>query len=203
MIDSPQSRDSAHFAVTVVTPTAKEPLSLDKIKEHLRVDFPNDDREITAMGVAAREMVEIWTRRTLVTTTLELTLDHFTGARGITTLPFPNLQVINSINYIDSQGDAAVLALADVVVDTKSKPGRVQPTRGKVWPTTDIVLNAVTINYDAGYGDETTVPEAIKAAILLLTADLYEHRESQSEIRLEDNKAAVNMLNVHAVVEVT
>jgi uncharacterized phiE125 gp8 family phage protein len=37
-------------------------------------------------------------------------------------------------------------------------------------------LNAVQIRFVAGYGDPANVPDEIKQAILMMVADLYEHR---------------------------
>lgn len=46
------------------------------------------------------------------------------------------------------------------------------------------------------------VPAPVKAAALLLVADLFEHRESQSEIALYANRAFFQLLNPYRAMEV-
>ena len=56
---------------------AEEPVSLDEAKQHLRVDFPDDDALITGLIVAARVAAENICRRAFVTQRWELALDGF------------------------------------------------------------------------------------------------------------------------------
>lgn len=46
----------------------------------------------------------------------------------------------------------------------------------------------VEVVFSAGYDDAFPLPEVYKAAIFAVGADLWEHRESQSEISLHENK---------------
>ena len=71
------------------------------------------------------------------------------------------------------------------IVDNISEPGRIfpgihSPTGGPVagyWPSVLYVPNAVQIHYTAGYGSTiASVPHNVKAAIMMLVADMYENR---------------------------
>lgn len=53
---------------------------------------------------------------------------------------------------------------------------------------TENVTGTVEISFSAGYDDAYPLPEVYKAAIFAIGADLYEHRESQSEISLHENR---------------
>ena len=64
------------MAYSVVTPAASEPITLTEAKNFLRVDGSDDDALIGALISAAREMCEQYTRRILVTTTID---EYFDG----------------------------------------------------------------------------------------------------------------------------
>ena len=67
------------MAYSVVTPAASEPITLEEAKNFLRVDGSDDDALIGALISAAREMCEQYTRRILVTTTID---EYFDGFRS-------------------------------------------------------------------------------------------------------------------------
>lgn len=64
-------------------------------------------------------------------------------------------------------------------VDTTSLPGRVGLAYEQEWPT-DVTtgIGAVQVNYVAGYGAASAVPETIKQAMLLLIGHWYTNREA-------------------------
>ena len=136
-----------------------------------------EDPLLSALILAAREHVEAFTRRALVTQTWDLKLDGFPS---VIRVPRPPLQSITSISYIDSNGATQTWAAANYSVDTSSQPGRIEPAYGISYPTLRGVPNAVTIRFVAGYGAAAAVPQSVKQAILLFVAHLYENREPVS-----------------------
>lgn len=163
------------YGLTTYSAPASEPVTLTQAKAHCRVDSVDDDPLISALIVAAREYAEVFLGRALITQTLDLTLNGFAP---IIELPRPPLQSVTSITYTDSNGTAQALSSTYYTVDTKREPGRVFEAYGYNWPTTQAVINAVTIRYVAGYGEATSVPQRIKQAILLAVGHWYENRES-------------------------
>ena len=114
--------------------------------------------------------------RALMTQTWDMDLDGFPV--GTIEVPRPPLRSVASIQYVDEQGATQVLDPAQYRVDAKGEPGRVTPAHGRTWPATRAVANAVTVEFQAGYGAEATnVPEDIRQAILLIVGRLYAHRE--------------------------
>ena len=202
-----------HYGLRTVTPAAVEPVTLGEAKGHARVTQSKDDSLVEIMIAAAREQAELFLNRQLITATLEMTLDRFPGgafnfggilhgSTGTIFLPRSPLQTVNSIDFVDVSGSTAPVALADVKIDSNSEPARITPKVGFVWPVTELEINSVIINYDAGYGPaETDVPGAIRLAILMGVADFYEHREAWSEIKLMENSAFTNLLWIHRVYE--
>lgn len=152
-----------------------EPVSLAEAKEHLRVTHALDDALIAALITAARQVAENELGRALMTQTWQKTLDQFPASIE---LPYPPVQAIQSVTYLDDSGALTLLAPASYTLDERSEPGWLVPAYGYEWPTTLDSVNAVTITYTAGYADAAAVPAAIKAWINLHVGHLYENRES-------------------------
>ena len=92
----------------VSTAPSSEPITLAEAKLYLRVDTTADDALITALITAARETVERYTSRALVTQTITQVLDCFPGF-GFRLAVHP-VQSITSITYKDSNGSDQTLA---------------------------------------------------------------------------------------------
>lgn len=180
--------------------TGVEPVGLDEMKNHLRVDFTDDDDLITALITAARERAETITGRCIVTSNWTYSLDSFpygwqadsAPARSTMTrfiewwanaqtirIPQAPLQAITSIQYLPSGNSASYTTLdpSMYTVDLNSNPAVVYPVVNYYWPNAFAVHNAVQINFTAGYA---VVPETIKVAIRLLCAFWYENREDSA-----------------------
>lgn len=135
--------------------------------------------ELRALLITAREAVETFLRRAIITQTWRLTLDSFPRETDFIRLPKPKLLTVSSIQYVDGTGATQTMSADDYVVDTATLPGRILLGYGKVWPLTRDYYNAVTITFTAGYGaTAAAVPERVKQAIKLIIADLYKNRET-------------------------
>jgi hypothetical protein len=191
--------------LTVVTPPAEEPISLEQAKAHLRVEIADDDALIAALVTAARLHCEKELRQALVTTGFRYTLDGFptgyghgytgyghgyTGAEpewpagqslARIELPRPPLIAVSSVAYVDPQGATVTLDPSAYEVEAGT-PGRLYPAYGTSWPAARRKVAAVTIAYTAGYGAAAAVPEVAKAAIKVALGHLYEHRDDDAPI---------------------
>lgn len=175
-----------------VAPTI-EPLLLEEVKRYLRVDGTDEDSVIEALMLSAREDIETWTGRTLLTTTYALRLDCFPSGCPIR-LPRPPLQSVTSIGYLDEDNVAQTLATTVYQSDVYSEPGRITLKTGQSWPSTySAALNAVTITYVAGW-ILATIPERAKMALKLMVGGYYEHREESLEIRTYPNETVKRLL---------
>ena len=152
-----------------------EPVSLEDAKSHLRIDHTDEDDQIEAWIVAARERAQDVTHRQFMTATWEESYDAFPG---IFYVPLPPLQSVTSIIYTDTDGNSQTLASSKYTVDTASEPGRVSPAFGEVWPQTRDVMNAVVLKFKAGYGAASSVPEKFRQAIKMSVTHWYLNRES-------------------------
>ncbi len=161
----------------LITPPAVEPLTLADAKLHLRVLGTEEDGLITSLITAARQYCEQFQRRAYITQTWELALDAWPGT-GPLELPYPPLQSVESITYIDSTGMEQVMPPAAYAVDTASEPGRIVPVNGwpSVWHTGGPVIR---VRYTAGYGATgANVPATALHAMRLLITHWVENREA-------------------------
>lgn len=166
-------------SVNIKTEPATEPVTLDEAKLHLKVECDADDDYITALIKAARRHAELYQNRSYITQTLELRMDRF--PKYLIELPRPPSISLTSIKYIDGGGDTQTLDSSKYTTDFHAYVARIVPAFNEIWPTTRSVINAVTIEYVAGYGAAAAVPETIKQAIFLLLAIWYVDRTPISE----------------------
>lgn len=158
----------------VVTGPTAEPVSLDELKLHLRVDSTDEDALILAYLKSARELGEGLARRAFLNQTLEMVVDDWPPSFVLGLLR-PPLVSVTSVTYYDEDGVGAVWS--DYVVNTRSEPGRIHfnSTPG----TALIAEGGIVVRYVAGYGsDPALVPSAFKQGILLTVAHWYENREA-------------------------
>lgn len=176
----------------LVAAPAQEPLDLQtEAKKHLRVDHDEEDERISRLITAVRMWAEDQTERALITQTWELGLSCFpvgssSEAGGLAPrlmLPFPPLQEVVSVQYVDFAGDTQTWdpSTYDVhaPVGPRAQRGWIQPRYGEFYPSTLNVTQAVTVQFKAGYGDAAAaVPQPIREAMLLRLGELYARRET-------------------------
>lgn len=160
------------------TAPAIEPITLTEVKEHLRIDSSNtsEDDFINTLIAAATVYYQSRSWRQLITATYKQYLEDF-PAVGME-LRKPPLQSVTSIKYEDINGVEQTLSSSVYQVDSKSEVGRIVLADGESFPDTDEVINAVTIEYKAGYGDAASdVPALVKSVLKLIVAHLFENRD--------------------------
>ena len=161
-----------------------------------------DDALLTVYLVAIREDVEAFLGRSLLTQTWRLTLDAFPCAEVIA-LPRPPLLTVTSLAYVDGNGATQTYASSNYTVDTDAYVGRIVIGYNLIWPTTRDQPNAITITYTAGYGaTSASVPQSIRAAILLGLSDLWENRTPSQDGIVAHLPTMQRLLWKHRVVPV-
>lgn len=193
------------MALLTITPPAVEPVTVDELKEFMRIDSGDTSQDdlITSLGIAARQWCEVYTQRRFITQTMRLLMDYFpgyidlklsgqkvsspfvsgsnavlVGIRYAIVLPYPPVQSISVFQYQDANGDVTQMtAGTNYIADFSSQPARLTPPFGQMWPVARVVVNAVQVDYVSGYGaDGSEVPEGIKTAIKLLATSWFEQR---------------------------
>jgi uncharacterized phiE125 gp8 family phage protein len=149
-------------------PTA-EPVTRADAKSHLRIEH---DAE------AAREEVETYLNRQLMTATWDLYLDAFPIGRSPLLLPKNPVQSVTSITYTDTASGAQTFSSASYSSDVYSEPARIVLKSTAQWPEVLSVPNVVKVRFVAGYTSALRVPAKIKAAILLTLEILWMPEEA-------------------------
>ena len=67
----------------IITSAAVEPLTLEEVKLHLKVETDADDNLITSLITAARETAEVFTGRAIASQVLEYILDCFPDSSDV------------------------------------------------------------------------------------------------------------------------
>lgn len=168
------------FRLKLQTAPALEPVTTAEAKLHLRVDGSDEDALIGSLVSAARDYAERYTRRAFVSQVWRMYMDFFPSCRWFY-LPRSPLISVNAITYKDENGAVQTLAASAYVADSAQEvPARVALAEGEDdWPETFDEIQAVTVEFTAGYGAAASaVPESIKAAIKLLVGHWFENRET-------------------------
>jgi uncharacterized phiE125 gp8 family phage protein len=142
-----------------------EPITIAEAKAHLRVDGSDEDGYIAGCILAARHHAEAVTRRALVPREWKQTYNYFPAE---IVLPVTPVQTVDAIKYIDRDGVEQTLA------SYQQSGERIVPAFEQHWPETRRVVDAVSVEFTAGYDD---VPADIRAALLLLVAHYFEQRQ--------------------------
>jgi uncharacterized phiE125 gp8 family phage protein len=170
-------------SLTRQTAPAVEPVTLAEAKAHLRVDTATDDAYIGSLITAAREWVEQYLDRTLVHTQWVMRFDRFPpdGTHDIE-LPRPPMATAGTttavaLTFTYENGTTSTYSTASYRVDRDGVPGTVKTLYGQTWPPHLQDDNAISVTWWGGYGASgTSVPAAIRHAMLMLVAHWYEYR---------------------------
>lgn len=155
----------------VIVPPAQLAVSLESAITAARANGAGLDAEVEQAVKTATAEAEFETQRAIIAQTLRLTLDRFPDSIK---LPRPGLISVVHVKFIDPTGQQQTLNPQDYEVDTVSEPGYIVPAPGKAWPATADRINAVEVQYVAGYGpDHTSVPDSVKGFILRRVAEHF------------------------------
>ena len=166
-------------SLTRTTAPAVEPVTLVEAKAHCRVDTSADDTLIQGYITTAREWVEDYIDRALVTQQLVMRLDAFPAEIELPRPPMiaSGTATAVTITYVTGDtGGTATLSSSTYRVDHTATPGVVRNLYGGSWPSHLLDQNSVTVSWWAGYGDAASVPQRVKSAILMCVHELYEKR---------------------------
>lgn len=159
------------------------PVTMWDAKEQLRVTDVDEEFLIETRLRAAIEAVSEMTGRALMAGTWRLSLRR---ASGQICLPKPPVQALSAVSRIDRDGAEQPVMVGDFILVRSEDRTWLFPDAGKAWPA-DLAdrPDALRIDFTAGY-PMGELPEGLRAAILMLTAHLYERREVAIETALTE-----------------
>lgn len=178
----------------------EEFITLDEAKRHLVVDHDDDDILILSMISAARRWCEHRTSRFFTPTNVTLSRNGFESM-----MPLKHKPVKEIVSIVYDDVDSTDVTLASDYYELDTYNNCVVRAYDKTYPSTRYHWNSVRITYRVGYADGSpevvSVPEDVKHAALMVVGDLYEHRETQQDMMLYNNKTADMLLANYRVYE--
>jgi len=165
-------------ALTVTVEPIIEPVTLQEMKDYLRVDSSDEDALITSLIVAARAYCETKAKWSFITQSLRYTLDEWPEDNEIVLpQPFNDTTSLAVTYYTAGSSSGVVWGSTNYWVDADSNPGRIVVKQNNSWPTFDLrTAKAVEVTFEVGYGGIGDVPEGIRTAIILLVGHWYHNR---------------------------
>lgn len=185
-----------YSTVSVVTPPAVEPVTVQVLQQHARIDYDYDNTLLAMYLTGARQAVEQFLGRALITQTLRWVMAHQAPINQFPLVPFTAyifplwmpysmlfqrpielprapVQAVSSISVGEWGKADTVLSTDQYSLDLTTEPARVRLHAGVATLPSD----HIAIDFVAGYGaDGTSVPLPIQLAILMMATFLYEHR---------------------------
>jgi uncharacterized phiE125 gp8 family phage protein len=115
--------------IVEVQPSA-EPVTVQEVKDELRLSGTIDDAMISRKITAAREFAEKITRRSLVYKGYVNYLDRFPSPGQPIRVPAPPLISVTSVLYLDTALNTQTWDSAEYFVASKQSPGLIVPKAG-------------------------------------------------------------------------
>jgi uncharacterized phiE125 gp8 family phage protein len=169
--------------IKVVTPPVNLPVTVAELKSHCNIEIDDDDVQLEQKikaSVALLDPPNGRLGRALISQTLRYSVASFPS--GTIILPYPPVQSITSIKYVDSLEVEHTVSTSIYQLKNDSDPAMVILKYNQEWPTDSLSENdplPVKIDFVAGYGaNPANVPEAIRLGIMIEVADFYMHREN-------------------------
>lgn len=162
----------------IVTQPALEPISLTEAREHLRNEgLTADDDYLSTLITTARQYIENYLNRALIEQTWLQSWDCI-PEYGIFEVALNPLISITSFKYYDENG--TLQDYSTYQTDTQSDKAILKPNVNTNFPSIQTGrVNPIQLTFKCGYGDEATdVPMAIKHAIKIMIAYLYDENRS-------------------------
>ena len=165
-------------AYVVVTPPSAEPVTLAQAKLHLRVTIDDDDALIGEIIEGARTRAEEYSGYSIMPQTLRLDLNCFPLAGRAIEIDHGPIRSIDSVGYVDVNGDDQTWDSAEYQVQLGGRPGLLKPASGLVYPSTQIdTFAAAKVTFEAGYADAASVIKSLRRAIYFLIGHYYANTE--------------------------
>lgn len=161
-----------------VAPTVM-PVALADAKLDLRVDQADEDTLIDSLIAAATDYLEAPNgaiNKAFTTQTWTLSVKCPDRHYRIW-LPVTPVQSISSITYYDADNVQQTLTVSDFYFHGEEDWAYIEPKQGVTWPATYDRLDAITVEFVAGFGATADdVPQTIRQCVRLLVGHWYTHR---------------------------
>lgn len=171
----------------LVTAPAAELLSLEEVKEFLRVENSDEDTLLGSLIATAAGHLDGFRGmlgKALLTQTWRQRLSDFPEGPWLA-IPVGPVRSITNLEYIDQSGGTQTFTAFHLINTPLGSALELETSA--TWPLPACRPDAVTVTWSAGFGDTaSSVPEVIRTAALQLVAHFYAHREAAANSHLAD-----------------
>lgn len=202
--------------LSLLSAPAIEPVSEAEARAHLRIDGEDELALMLGHIRTARQAVESWTGRALISQSWRWMLDGWPrtqsdgwwdgvrpgamsgGAARFIEVPKAPLVSVSAVTLFNDADQGAVWAAANYFVDTASALGRLVLRNAASVPLPQRAASGLQIDFTCGYGaGPGDVPAPLRQAVLMLTAHYFENREVMQGA---DGGGQALPLGVHALL---
>jgi uncharacterized phiE125 gp8 family phage protein len=167
--------------------TAKTLVNRSEVKEHLRVEHILDDSLIDSYIRTAMEYIEDYTSLSYGVQSFEEYVIADIAEKDV----FLSMNPVNSITEvleIDEVDGTQTDVTSDIVSITNALGTRIKTNPAKSYKVT----------YSAGEAEES-LPYQMRQALLLIVADMYEHREDRPNVKVNASQRLLNQIAVRRI----
>ena len=163
----------------LITPPTVEPVTLEQALNQCHANAGIEDAWFTQTIKSAREFAEDYQWKAYISQTWQMTFDVLPP--HVIYIPRAPLISVDSVDVYDVDNVKTEMDMDDFYVDSDTEPARMILNKGNEWPDVELrEMSCVKIGFTAGYGTTaTTVPEAVKDAILLYIAHAWNNRAGE------------------------
>jgi uncharacterized phiE125 gp8 family phage protein len=161
------------YTLVVTTPPASEPVTVQELMDHLRLNDNSETDQLQGFITSARLMVEAKTGLALLPTTFRQYVPTLTATTYLMRSPVIS---VAGVSYYDGN-DNLQTTTTGYTADIIGVPGSINFTSLPTTTSTTRTPKAY-VTFTAGYADAATVPYPIKLAVKELAAFWYENREA-------------------------
>lgn len=182
---------------SVVTPPTAEPITVDQASAHVRVDSTDDQDYLAGLISVARQYIEDITGKVSARATFRVVAESWEALGGqILPIMRSPLVAVTSIKYYAAGATTqTTMPGTDYTVCITTEPGRITLNDG-ISPGLATRPDAVEIVFTAGPERPEQSPPALRHAIKMMVAHLYEERVPVSVQELKEIPHSL-----HALIE--
>ena len=152
-------------------------LSLEDAKEHLRVDFDDEDAYIASLVAAAQDLIDGpdgMVGKAIASQTWRYGIKRPLARVHLPVVP---VQSVTSMAYYDEANTEQALDLSDFTFLASEDVAYIEPKSGVSWPAMYDRADALNITFLAGFGAVSDAPQALVHALKLMIYHWYENRQ--------------------------
>lgn len=170
-------------------------VTLTELKSHLRITGTDEDTILQVYLDAALDYLETQTGRKLSQVSGRVAYFDCLGDMEL----IGDNPTVASVEYLDSDGVSQTLSSSVYDVKTHKARPYITLAYGESYPDTQAVDAAITVTYQSGY-TTSTLPSALKSAVLLEAGTNYEYRENESLVKINVRHAVERLIKPYTII---